>query len=656
MSVKEWQDKAEAFQPLDLKVLQGPLAELDAHLTLRTYIVGYTPTDADTTVWKALKSNRIASSYIKQGLMVNLCRWFRFIEDTVKPTVERPQAKAKVVEDAGPNYNVGLEGIEQGIVTRFPPEPSGYMHLGHAKAALLNDMFAHDDKFKGPISKMILRFDDTNPKKEKKEYHDAIVADLKTLKIHPDQVTYTSDHFDKLYELCLQMIKTGKAYADDSPKEVIKVERTEKKDGKNRNNTVEENLEHFQEMTKGTTEGARWSIRAKISMQELNGAMQDPVIYRCNIASLHDRTGDKWKVYPTYDFACPVVDSLEGITHALRTSEYDDRIPQYKWMLNALGMRHVHVWHFARLSFIKTVLSKRTLTTFVDEGKVWGWNDPRMPTVQGLLRRGMTVDALRKFILAQGPSKLETLMDWTTIWAMNKKEIDPKAARYTAIDTADRVPCTVTGAPAAPRSEDKDLHSKYAELGKKKVVTSQSIIITQEDAASLKEDEELTLMNWGNAIVRKIHKSLNPIGLLPGQTQKITGLDLELHLQGDFKTTEKKITWLSTDQELIPVKLYEFDHLITKDKLDDDDKTHMMDFVNPKTETLTECLADCNVASLQENAILQFDRKGYFRCDRAFKAGEPAVFFMIPTGKEKGATSAGARTMPTTTLPERPAA
>jgi len=211
--------------------------------------------------------------------------------------------------------------------------------------------------------------------------------------------------------------------------------RAERMDGiasKNRDRSIEENMKIFGEMAQATEVGIKNCLRAKISVDDPNKAMRDPVIYRCNPAA-HHRTGEKYKVYPTYDFACPLVDSIEGVTHALRTIEYRDRNPQYWWMLEALGMRKVHVWDFARLNFIKTLLSKRKLTWFVQQGLVWGWDDPRFPTVRGIRRRGMTVEALRQFILAQGPSKNVVNLDWTIIWAGNKKVIDPIAPRHTAI-------------------------------------------------------------------------------------------------------------------------------------------------------------------------------------------------------------------------------
>jgi len=575
-----------------------------------------------------LRANRVANAFLKQNLMVNVSRWFNYIEETAQPTIELPTRAAKEGATDGGSYEIGLPDTEHGVVTRFPPEPSGYLHIGHAKAALLNDYFAHK-KYAG---KMIVRFDDTNPSKEKQEYQDAILQDCALLGIKPDRVTYTSDYFADLHARAVQMIRDGHAYADDTPQEQLQDERMKRIESRHRNDSIDDNLAHFAEMKTGSEEGKRWFIRAKIDMASNNGAMRDPVIYRCN-PQPHHRTGAEWKIYPTYDFACPVVDSVEGITHALRTTEYNDRDPQYQWFIQTLGLRGVHNWNFSRMNFIKTFLSKRKLTKVVDEGRVWGWDDPRMPTVRGIRRRGMTIPALQEFIVRQGPSKNLNLMDWSAFWATNKKYIDPVAGRYTAVVAKDRVVCSVRGAPEAPRTEEKELHAKNAEVGKKKVVFSKEIILDQEDARSFAVDEEITLMNWGNAIVRKKHHSLNPLELLSAEADKtVTGLELELHLQGDVKKTSKKVTWLSTAQELVPLTLYDFDYLIGKDKLEEDDK--LEDVLNKDTETKIEALADCNVAELKEDAIVQFDRKGYFRIDRALKHGEPVVAFQIPTGKK----------------------
>lgn len=236
---------------------------------------------------------------------------------------------------------------------------------------MLNDYFA-----KSYDGKMILRFDDTNPSKEKKEFETSIGEDLAMLEIKPHVTTYTSDSFDHIFQEALKIIKLGKAYVDDTDQETMQAERFDGIDSKNRNMPIEETLKRFEDMRNGTEQGLKSTLRAKIDMQDKNKAMRDPVIYRCN-ATPHHRTGSEWTIYPTYDFACPIVDSHEGVTHALRTIEYRDRNAQYDWFLKTLGIRHVHLWDFSRLNFVYTLLSKRKLTWFVEQGLVTGWDDPR---------------------------------------------------------------------------------------------------------------------------------------------------------------------------------------------------------------------------------------------------------------------------------------
>ncbi|KAG8529759.1 uncharacterized protein KY384_005240 [Bacidia gigantensis] len=633
--VNEWFDRSTKISAPDVRATEAHLLELDAHLTLRSYIVDYSVTAADIAVWGVIRGSKIGYSSMKKGAMLNVTRWYKFIEEicpwianAIHSANAQAQARTSAQSSKGASYGIGLPDTDKGVVTRFPPEPSGYLHIGHVKAALLNDYFAHEE-YRGTL---LCRFDDTNPSKEREEFQNAIVADLALMGVRPDRTTFTSDYFDELYEYCIRLIKDGRAYGDDTEKEKMQHERWHGIKSERRDASVDQNLARFEEMKKGTDEGLRWCVRAKMSIDDPNKALRDPVIYRCN-PERHHRTNDRWKMYPTYDFACPIVDSIEGVTHALRTIEYRDRNPQYEWMLNALQLRKVHIWDFARMNFVRTVLSKRKLTKLVDRGVVWGWDDPRFPTIRGIRRRGMTIPALREFILKQGPSKNIVNLDWTLFWATNKKYIDPVAPRHTAITKEHAVKATVKGARLAPWTEDKPKHGKNPEIGTKKVAFSEEILIEQVDAQNFAQDEEITLMNWGNAIVRNIKHSFNPLHL-----KEVTGLELELHLQGDVKTTKQKITWLSQQgQELIPIELVDFDYLITKDVLEEGDE--LDDFLNEKTEFRSEALADCNVAELKEDDIIQFERKGYFRVDRAFQHGKPAVLFNIPTGK--GASKQG---------------
>lgn len=542
-------------------------------------------------------------------------------------TATPPAAKAK---KQGANYNIGLKDTQNGIVTRFPPEPSGYLHIGHAKAACLNDFFAH--KYVGEDGnvikgKLILRFDDTNPELEKEEFQDAIKVDLARLDIIPDETTFTSDYFQVLYEYCVQMIKSGFAYADDTEQETMKKERWDGIASARRNMSVEDSLARFEEMKTGSEEGQRWVIRAKISVDSSNRALRDPTIYRVNVTP-HHRTGTTWKIYPIYHFAVPIVDSIEGVTHALRTIEYRDWNAMYEWTLKVLKLRKVHIWDFSRLNFIRTLLSKRKLKYLVEKGAVSGWDDPRFPTVRGILRRGLTVPALHEFMISQGPSKNITLMDWTILWTMNKRMIDPVAPRHTAIATKKAVTCHVKGAKDEPYSEDRPKHPKNAAVGIKTVFFSDSILIEQDDAKTFTQDEEITLMTWGNAFVRSVvHDG-----------DDVTQIELELHLEGDFKKTEKKVTWLSKHQKLVDVVLVEYDYLLKEDKLPElaeEDKGGWEKFLTLETEFKTEAVADCNVADVKADDIIQLERKGFFRCDKAATDGSPAIFFEIPSGRSK---------------------
>ncbi|KAJ1360384.1 hypothetical protein KIN20_019342 [Parelaphostrongylus tenuis] len=272
----------------------------------------------------------------------------KFVDGIVKPqSKEKQKDEGKFVE---------LPGAEKGkVVVRFPPEASGYLHIGHAKAALLNQYY--QQAFEGEL---IMRFDDTNPAKENEHFEKVIKEDLAMLNVIPQRWTHSSDYFEIMLEMCERLLREGKAYVDDTDTETMRKEREERIPSKNRDSSPETCLALWEEMKKGSE--------------------SDPTIYRCKPEE-HVRTGVKYKVYPTYDFACPIVDSLEGVTHALRTTEYHDRDDQYYFICDALGLRKPHIWSYSRLNMTNTVMSKRKLTWFVEEGLVEGWDDPRLPTV-----------------------------------------------------------------------------------------------------------------------------------------------------------------------------------------------------------------------------------------------------------------------------------
>lgn len=611
----------------DFKKLSLDLETLEAHLNLRSFIIGYKTSAADIAVWGALRANPVMGSVIKNSVYINITRWYQFLESDKRfgemaTLLASSLAEMKKLAKGGKkevhkaNFEIDLIGAKEGeVVTRFPPEPSGYLHIGHAKAAVLNQYFAN--QYKG---KLIVRFDDTNPSKEKTEFQDSIIEDLELLGIKGDVITYSSDYFDKMYELAIQMIKEGKAYCDDTPLEQMRAERMDGIKSARRDRTVEENLKIFTEdMKNGTEEGLKNCLRAKIDYTALNKTLRDPVIYRCNLTP-HHRTGSQWKMYPTYDFCVPIVDSLEGVTHALRTIEYRDRNAQYDWMLEALHLRKVHIWDFARVNFVRTLLSKRKLQWFVDKNYVGNWDDPRFPTVRGIRRRGMTVEGLKNFIISQGPSKNIINLDWNIIWSANKKIIDPVAPRHTALESKDIVPVHIVDGPEL-HSEKKPKHKKNPAVGEKDVYFSSNVLIEQADAAAIKDGEEVTFMDWGNVICTKVEKDAEG---------KVTSIEAKLHLDGDFRKTEKKLTWVAKEKN-IAVELVDFDHLITKDKLDEGD--NFEDFLTKETKFVTEAIADVNVEQMKVGDIIQFERKGYYILD-SNKDGK-YVFFTVPDGKQK---------------------
>ncbi|KAM3548003.1 hypothetical protein ARSEF4850_009674 [Beauveria asiatica] len=620
----------------DFKSNEPPLHELDQFLTLRSFLGGYSLGQIDEQVWTALRLNKVTFGIVRRNLFLNVTRWFNHLESTypalqqaVKANTSPSKGKDVAnVSQAGGRYNMKLQDTEKGVVTRFPPEPSGYLHIGHAKAAFLNDYFAHD-AFSGS---MILRFDDTNPKKEKQEFENSIVHDLKLLGIETQRLTYTSDYFEQLYELAKKLISDGNAYADDTDPEAQKKDRYKRLPSSRRDRPAAESLEIFKEMREGTDLGKKHCIRARIAFDNSNGSMRDPIIYRFPSwdseegPQPHHRTGWAWKIYPTYDFACPLVDSIEGVTHALRTTEYADRNEQYYWFLEALDMRRVHLWDFARINFIKTFLSKRQLTKVVDSGKVDGWDDPRMPTVRGILRRGLTVDALREFMLKQGPSRNVVSMDWTTLWATNKKVIDPIAARHTAIETTGKVAVSIEGVTDAPCNETRPKHPKNADVGNKEVAFANKVLIEQVDASSFKENEEITLMAWGNVIVKRIVRS---------EDGTVGSLEAALNPGGDFSKT-KKVHWLAAEgTKHFTTELWDFDYLLSKDSLGKDDDLDK--FLTPVTAIMTEVIVGGDCEGLIDGDIIQLERKGYFRVDKAIGKGPEgkAVMFKIPTGSTK---------------------
>src|SRR6202167_674845 len=318
------------------------------------------------------------------------------------------------------------------VHTRFPPEPNGYLHIGHAKSICLN--FGLAAEFGGKTN---LRFDDTNPEKEEQEYVDSIIADARWLGADwGDRMFYASDYFDQLYAWAVQLIKAGKAYVDDLDAEAVRKYRgslTEPgKESPYRNRSVEENLDLFERMRKGEFPDGSRTLRAKIDMASPNLNMRDPVMYRI-LHTSHHRTGDKWCIYPMYDFAHGQSDSLEQITHSVCTLEFEDHRPLYNWFIQQLGIFPSQQIEFDRLNLTYTLLSKRKLLQLVQEGRVRGWDDPRMPTLCGIRRRGYTPEAIRNFVAAVGVSKTTGSIELAMLEHFVREDLNKRAARVMAV-------------------------------------------------------------------------------------------------------------------------------------------------------------------------------------------------------------------------------
>jgi glutaminyl-tRNA synthetase len=365
------------------------------------------------------------------------------------------------------------------VHTRFPPEPNGYLHIGHAKSICINFELAAEHK--GGLCN--LRFDDTNPVKEEAEYVEAIKEDVASLGYKWDKECYASDYFDKLYEYAVQLIKNGKAYVCDlSADEIREYRGTLTEPGREspfRERSIEENLELFERMKSGEFEDGSRTLRAKIDMSSGNINMRDPVIYRIQHAT-HHRTGDRWCIYPMYDYAHCISDSIEKITHSLCTLEFEDHRPLYDWFLNELNLYHPQQIEFARLNISHTVLSKRKLNRLVEDGHVTGWDDPRMPTLSGLWRRGYTAKAIIDFCDRIGFAKKNSTVDVALLEHCIREDLNKRAPRYMAVINPIKV--VIKNYPEN-RIEDMDAinNPEDADMGTRKIPFSRIIYIEKDD-------------------------------------------------------------------------------------------------------------------------------------------------------------------------------
>ncbi len=527
------------------------------------------------------------------------------------------------------------EGKVSEIHTRFPPEPNGYLHIGSAKAIWINWNAAK--KYGGKFN---LRYDDTNPVKEDDEYVRSIEQDLRWLGAEPDGgIFYGSDYFDKCYEFALKLIREGKAYVCDlSPDEMREYRGTLTAAGKNspyRDRSVEENLELFERMKNGEFPDGSRTLRAKIDMSSPNMNMRDPAIYRI-VHTSHHRQGDKWCIYPLYDFAHPIQDALEGITHSLCSIEFENHRPLYDWVIQNVGFeKEPHQHEFARLNLTYTVMSKRYLRYLVENSLVDGWDDPRMPTLCGLRRRGYTPSAILEFVKRAGVAKAYSIVDIGLLEHCIREELNTTAPRRIAV--LEPLKITVRNFP--------ENNVEYFELPDnpsqpdsttRKVPFTKTLFIEKSDFCEnppgkyfrLKPGGEVRLM--GSYIVKCEEVIKDDNGEV---TEVIVSADLETgnKMPADGRKIKGTIHWVSA-QHAISADAMLYDHLFTIPNVFDipEDKTYS-DYLNPDSLTkLTNCKLEPSLADAKPGERFQFVRNGYFCKD----SHNPNTFNRIETLKD----------------------
>jgi glutaminyl-tRNA synthetase len=507
------------------------------------------------------------------------------------------------------------------VNTRFPPEPNGYLHIGHAKSICLNFGIARD--YNGLCN---LRFDDTNPAKEEVEYVESIKEDVRWLGFDwDDREYYASDYFGKLYEYALKLIKIGKAYVDDQDADEIRETRgtlTEPgKESPYRNRSIEENLDLFQRMHKGEFPDGSRVLRAKIDMSSGNLNMRDPVMYRILHAS-HHRTGDKWCIYPMYDWAHGQSDSIEGITHSICTLEFEDHRPLYDWFVEQLGIHHPQQIEFARLNLSHTVLSKRKLLQLVNEDYVKGWDDPRMPTISGFRRRGYTPESIRDFCDRIGVAKRDSVVDIALLEHCLREDLNKRAPRVMAVLRPLKV--IIDNFTEGQTEELNAVNNpEDVSMGTRKIPFSKVLYIEQDDFKEI-PPKGFFRLSLGNEVRLKHAYIIQCERVVKDEK---TGEIVELHCTYDPETksgapkADRKVKstlhWVSAPHSLeAEVRLFNHLFLIS----DPDDVPEGQDFktnLNPKSlEVLTNCKLEPSLKSAKPGDKFQFLRLGYFSVDK----------------------------------------
>ena len=502
--------------------------------------------------------------------------------------VQKELAEFAFEEKKEEKKEIELPGAIQGhVVTRFPPEPSGYPHIGHAKAAFLDFEGARHHG-----GKMLLRFDDTNPEKEKQEFVDALKEGLLWLGIDWTDETYTSDRMEELYTYCDELFVKYAAYVCTCTAEQVKKSREQKKSCDCSAREPQENMALFRKMRDGKMEEGGAIVRFKGSMHSENSVMRDPTMFRV-IKAAHYRQGEKYKCWPSYDFEAPIMDSLEGITHAMRSKEYELRNELYFAILQKLELRAPKLIEFSRLEIKNAPISKRLITPLVAEGKVEGYNDPRLPTLAGLKRRGILPEAIREFVLGFGLSKVESEPGWDKLLSLNRKLLDERAMRRYFVRSP--VKLTITGAPA--KEAVLKNHPAKKEMGERKLTGTDTFYIAGPDADTLIVTELFRLKELYNATVVSKDEG--------GITAKY---------EADEGIAAKKIQWVPIESA-VPCKVK-----VPKDLLDDKGE-YRADSMGEDTGV---CEPSCR--ELPDGAVVQFERYGYARLDKKEDNGLVFIF------------------------------
>ncbi|MCP5054535.1 MAG: glutamine--tRNA ligase/YqeY domain fusion protein [bacterium] len=529
--------------------------------------------------------------------------------------------KAIIEKDRAENKNEGR------VHTRFPPEPNGYLHIGHAKSICLN--FGLATEYGGLCN---LRFDDTNPSREEEEYVESIKNDIRWLGFDwEDRLFYASDYYGRLYDYAVQLIETGNAYVCDlTPDQIREYRGTLKQPGKEspyRDRSPAENLDLFRRMRDGEFGEGSHVLRAKIDMKSPNLNMRDPVLYRV-LKAVHHRTGDKWCIYPMYDFAHGQSDSIEGITHSICTLEFEDHRPLYNWFLDRLGIFHPRQIEFARLNFTYTVLGKRKLLQLVRDGYVSGWDDPRMPTISGLRRRGFTPESIRDLAERTGVSKANSTVEIALLEHCLREDLNKRAQRVMAV--LDPLKIVITNYPEDKvEMLDAENNPEDPDGGTRQIPFSREVYIERDD---FREDppRKFHRLSPGREVRLKHAYYIKCEEVIKDEAGEVVELrcTYDPASRGGWTDDGRKVKgtshWVSASHAVqAEVRIYSY--FYTKENPGEvEEGGTFIDNINPESlEVLTRCMVEPGLAQAQAGANFQFLRKGYFCVDPDSQPGKP---------------------------------